>query len=118
MTCPLIGLFLLRETQGVGAREASAWHSARLKKSGEPGESIFGKFMDHFSVCLEHYVDHAAQLMGLSIAPDYRPGVIENMETLMAIAQMIHEFPLAPDVEAAPVFMPMPQLSFQSRSDI
>lgn len=52
------------------------------------------------------YVDEAARRVGLTIAPEHRPGVIQFTEALLASAELVMEFPLPDDVEAAPVFRP------------
>jgi hypothetical protein len=54
------------------------------------------------------YVDSAARLLGLPIDSAYRSSVIENMETLMAIAQSVLAFPITADLEAASSFDPLP----------
>ncbi len=55
---------------------------------------------------LETYVDEAARVIGLPIAPEHRPGVIQFTGVLLGAAAMVMEFPLSEDVEAAPVFEP------------
>lgn len=52
------------------------------------------------------YVDRMAELMDLPIDPDYRPGVVDNITRIVAIAQVVNEFPLPDTIEAAPVFEP------------
>lgn len=52
------------------------------------------------------YVDHAAPLMGLTLTPEQREGVIRNLLTTFAVARLVMEFPLGDDVDAAPVFEP------------
>jgi hypothetical protein len=52
------------------------------------------------------YVERTAQLLNLSIAPEYLPGVIDNMTRIAAIATLVTEFELPEDLEAAPVFKP------------
>jgi hypothetical protein len=54
------------------------------------------------------YVDEAAKLIGLPIAPEHRPGVIQFLGGLLGQAALVMEFPLPEDVEAAPVFDPRP----------
>lgn len=51
-------------------------------------------------------VDGAAGLASLTIAAEYRPGVIRAMGVILAAAALVMEFPLPDDVEAAPVFEP------------
>ena len=48
--------------------------------------------------------EQAAGLVGLEIDEACRPGVIENLERLAAVARQVAEFPLPDDVEAAAVF--------------
>ena len=52
------------------------------------------------------YVEQTAQLLDLPIAPEYRPGVVENFARIAAIATLVMEFPLPDDIEPAPVFEP------------
>jgi 1-carboxybiuret hydrolase subunit AtzG-like len=54
----------------------------------------------------ETYVDTAAALIGLPIAPAHRPGVVVNFERLAQMAAVVMEFPLPDGVEPAPVFRP------------
>jgi hypothetical protein len=55
---------------------------------------------------LEAYVEQAAQLLALPLDPDDYPGVVQNFATLVAIANLVMEFPLPEDLEAAPTFEP------------
>ncbi len=50
------------------------------------------------------YLDQAAGLVDIEVDEAYRPGVIENLERLAAVARLVAEFPLADDIEGAPVF--------------
>ena len=52
------------------------------------------------------YVDETAKRVGLPIAPEHRPGVIQFTGVLLASAALVMEFPLPEDVEPAPVFCP------------
>jgi hypothetical protein len=52
------------------------------------------------------YVDETAKRVGLPIAPEHRPGVIQFTAGLLAMAALVMEFPLPDDVEAGPVFRP------------
>lgn len=51
-------------------------------------------------------VDQMAKLLALPIAPDYRPGVIANLERSATIAQLVLEFSIPDNIEAAPTFQP------------
>lgn len=52
------------------------------------------------------YVDHAAPLVGLTLTPEQREGVIRNVATTFTVARLVMEFPLSDDVDAGPVFQP------------
>jgi len=55
---------------------------------------------------LATYVDETAKRVGLPIAPEHRPGVIQFTGILLAHAALVLEFPLPDEVESAPVFRP------------
>lgn len=55
---------------------------------------------------IETYVDRGAEVMGLGLRPEDRPGVIANFERIVAIADLVMEFPLSDDIEIAPIFEP------------
>jgi hypothetical protein len=57
-------------------------------------------------VNVEEYVDRTAELINLPLEPEYRQGVVVNFERIFAIARLVTEFPLPPEVEVAPVFEP------------
>ena len=52
------------------------------------------------------YVDQMALLLDLEIKDEYRDGVVANFERIRAIANLVNSFPLAEDIEVAPVFEP------------
>jgi hypothetical protein len=52
------------------------------------------------------YVDRAAAIVGLPIAPEHRPDVIEQFARLMALGALFMEFSLPEDIEPGPVFRP------------
>jgi hypothetical protein len=52
------------------------------------------------------YVDLMALLLDLQLRDEYRDGVVANFQRIKAIAQVVNEFPLPEDVEAAPTFEP------------
>jgi hypothetical protein len=52
------------------------------------------------------YVDAAASLLGLPIAPGHRDAVIEAMAMIWAQADLVLAFDLAHTIEAAPRFRP------------
>lgn len=55
---------------------------------------------------ISEYVAQTAKLIDLPIDPEYREGVISNLERIAAIAKLITEFPLNDKIEIAPVFDP------------
>lgn len=62
--------------------------------------------MTETTKALDEYVDRTAQAIDLPLAPEYRPGVVENFVRIAAIAQLVTEFPLPDTIEPAPVFEP------------
>lgn len=52
------------------------------------------------------YVDLMALLLDLQLRDEYRDGVVANFERIKAIAQVVNEFALPENVEAAPTFEP------------
>ncbi|MEH1854173.1 MAG: DUF4089 domain-containing protein [Nostoc sp.] len=52
------------------------------------------------------YVDQMGLLLDLELRDEYRDGVVANFERIIAIANLVNSFPLAEDVEVAPVFEP------------
>ena len=54
----------------------------------------------------EAYVVAAAALIGLTIDPAHRPGVVANLERIAQMAALVMEFPLPDEAEPAPVFRP------------
>ncbi len=52
------------------------------------------------------YVENTALLMGLTLTPEYLPGVVENLARVADVAALVIEFELSEDVEIAPVFEP------------
>ena len=55
---------------------------------------------DHLDV----YIDAAAQVLGLTIQPDWKPAVRANLETTLQLAAMVAEKELPDEAEPAPVF--------------
>lgn len=52
------------------------------------------------------FVEIMAGMVGLPIPAEYRESVVANMERIHAVAQLVLEFPLPEEIEAAPVFEP------------
>ncbi|MEH1971936.1 MAG: DUF4089 domain-containing protein [Nostoc sp.] len=55
---------------------------------------------------VDEYVDLMGLLLDLEIRDEYRDGVVANFERISAIANLVNSFPLAEDIEVAPVFEP------------
>lgn len=49
-------------------------------------------------------VDAQAAAIGLPLDAAHRPGTIQNMELIAAMAKLVMDFPLPQDIEPAPVF--------------
>ena len=62
--------------------------------------------MDEKTLDVGEYVEQMALLLDLQLKPEYRPGVVENFGRIRAIAQLVNEFPLPDEIEAAPIFKP------------
>jgi hypothetical protein len=54
----------------------------------------------------ESEVERLAALVGLPISPTDLPSVAVALGVLLTVAQLVTDFPLPDDVEAAPVFRP------------
>ena len=52
------------------------------------------------------YVKQMALLLDLELKEEHRSGVVENLARIIAIAQLVNEFPLTAEIEVAPVFKP------------
>ena len=52
------------------------------------------------------HVAHMEKVMGLAIAEDWRPAVEANMTATAKAAQLVLDFALENEIEAAPVFVP------------
>ena len=55
---------------------------------------------------IKAYIESASAALGLTIAPEHMPGVVENFARLAAIAAQVNAFELGPEDEAAPVWRP------------
>ncbi|RVU15787.1 DUF4089 domain-containing protein [Methylobacterium oryzihabitans] len=54
------------------------------------------------------YVDAAAPLLGLAIAPDWHEGVVAHLSAILAAGARFDGFALPDEAEAAPVFEAAP----------
>ena len=53
---------------------------------------------------LDAYIDAAAQALGLTIQPEWKPAVRANLEVTFKLAALVGEKELRDDAEPAPVF--------------
>ncbi|NEQ18814.1 MAG: DUF4089 domain-containing protein [Microcoleus sp. SIO2G3] len=62
--------------------------------------------MEGNSFDVGEYVDLMALLLDLQLRDEYRDAVVANFERIKAIAQVVNEFSLPEEIEAAPTFEP------------
>ena len=55
----------------------------------------------------EALVDAQSALLGLSIAPEHRPGVLRCLQLAAGMATLVMEHPLTPQDESGSVFVPV-----------
>ena len=53
---------------------------------------------------IEAFVEAAVRIVDLPLAPEHRSGVVMNLQRIAAMARLVSELPLPPDVEPAPIF--------------
>jgi len=58
-------------------------------------------------VDFEALLDAHSALLGLSIAPEHRPGVLRYLQLAAGMAPLVMDFPLAPADESGSVFVPV-----------
>lgn len=56
---------------------------------------------------VDAYIDAAAAAVGLPIAAEHRPGVVQYLQLAAGFAERVLDFPLDVSVEAANVFVPV-----------
>ena len=56
---------------------------------------------------IERHVDATAALIGLPLAPEHRPGVLQFFALTAKMAQPLMDFALSPPDEPATVFIPV-----------
>lgn len=56
---------------------------------------------------VEAYVDAQCALLGMTLAPVHRPGVVRYMQLVMGMAPRVMDFPLLPHDESGSVFVPV-----------
>ena len=55
---------------------------------------------------VNRHADHTAAALDLTLAPDHRDGVLDQLAFLLATARLFMDFPLPDETEPAPVFRP------------
>jgi hypothetical protein len=55
---------------------------------------------------IKNYVEQAAKLIDLPLAPEHRPGVEENFAKIAEIAKLVTDFPIPKTIEPAYIFEP------------
>ena len=53
---------------------------------------------------LDNYIDAAAKVLDLRIAPEWMPAVRLNMENTLKLARLVQEFPLPDEIESASIY--------------
>jgi hypothetical protein len=56
---------------------------------------------------VEAYVDAQCALLGLTLAPEHRPGVVRYLQLVIGMAPRVMDFPLTPADESGQVFVPV-----------
>lgn len=59
-----------------------------------------------FNLDYSEYIEQTAELLGLKIQPEYLSQVQDNFERIAAIASLVTEFELPPELESAATFEP------------
>ena len=96
------GFFVLPK-EVISLEERTAF-AQRLVREGRKG--CKGREMRREGFDVGEYVDQMALLLDLQLRDEYREGVVANFERIRAIANLVNSFPLAEDIEVAPVFEP------------
>jgi len=53
---------------------------------------------------LDDFIDAAANVLGLPVEPEWKPGIKANLQVTLRVAAMVAEFELPDEAEPAPVF--------------
>jgi hypothetical protein len=56
---------------------------------------------------IEAYVDSQCAMLGITLAPEHRPGVIRYLQLVIGMAPRVMDFPLAPADESGNTFVPV-----------
>lgn len=88
-----------------GQKEITRWQSWRAYIA-HLGNNKEDTVMSEKPVEAAEFVKQMAAVIGLPLQPDHQPGVVDNMTRIIALAQLVAEFPLPEEIEIAPVFQP------------
>ncbi len=94
---PCLG-FLMEAAAAAGAEDISrfgGWRGALAEQASPVPPAWPG----------EAFIETGCTLIGLTLEPEWRPGVIGNLRTLMSQGGLLLDDPLPDDLEAAPVFV-------------
>ena len=53
---------------------------------------------------LDDFIDAAAAALGLSVEPEWKPGIKANLQVTLRLASLVADFELPDEAEPAPVF--------------
>jgi hypothetical protein len=56
---------------------------------------------------IEAFMEAQCALLGLTLAPEHRPGVLRYLQLAAAMAPRVMDFPLSPHDESGNVFVPV-----------
>lgn len=62
--------------------------------------------MNKYKINVEEYIQQTSVIIDLPIAPEFMPGVVDNLTRIAEIATLVTEFELPENIEAAPIFKP------------
>jgi hypothetical protein len=63
-----------------------------------------GQLQSDLVLDFEAWIAAMGPIMGLTIAPEFRPGVVANLSIAARFAELLTDFPLHDESEPAPVF--------------
>ena len=66
---------------------------------------------------VERYIEAQCALLGLTLAPEHRPGVLRYLQLVMAMAPRVTDFPLSPADESGNTFVPVSPRDAAAASD-
>ena len=62
--------------------------------------------MKNQKINIKEYIEQTSVIINLPIAPEFMPGVIDNLTRIAEISTLVTEFDLPETIEAAPIFEP------------